>query len=59
MLRGGVVAERVRDQGLSPMESDIPARWSIAEYRRALAVAATTIEPARPSPLRRLRALLR
>jgi hypothetical protein len=53
MLRGGVVSERVREQGLSAMECDIPDRWSIAEYRRALAIAATT-GPERPSLFRRL-----
>jgi hypothetical protein len=58
MLGGGHVAERVRDQGLAPVECDIPDRWSIAEYQKALAIAAATA-PDRPSPLRRLPGLRR
>jgi hypothetical protein len=51
MLRGSAMADRVREQGLSTVECDIPGRLSIAEYRR---------KRARPVPaehrlLRRLR----
>src|ERR687896_380837 len=34
MLRGDVVAERIRDQGLSPVECDIPDRWWGARAER-------------------------
>jgi hypothetical protein len=57
MLRGTAMTERVRDQALAPLECDIPDRWSVDEYRQALALAATTFEG---SPrFRRLRALRR
>jgi hypothetical protein len=59
MLRGGVVSERIREQGLAAIECDIPDRWSISEYRKAMAIGESSRAPERPSPLRRLRALRR
>ena len=53
MLGESAVSERIRGAALSDVECDIPDRWSIAEYRRALAIASTT-GPDRPSLLRRL-----
>ena len=53
MLGETAVSARICNEALSDVECDIPDRWSITEYRRALAIAAST-QRDRRSRLRRL-----
>jgi hypothetical protein len=48
MLQPGEVSEHVRDQGVAPVECDVPVGWSLAEWRtvRRLAREVTTNRPA-------------
>ena len=50
MLRGAAMSDVVREQALSPVECDIPDRWSVDEYRQALALGAATAPEERSRP---------
>jgi hypothetical protein len=45
MLQGAELSERVCDQALAPVESDIPAGVSVADWRSGREVTQATVRP--------------